>query len=53
MCIMIYIIESLSGRKINLKKLKKDHLSRMNETKTAILEILSEEKEKLYSARKL
>ncbi len=50
---MFYLIEALSGEKLNLKPLSKEELSKMSEIKASILEILAKEKDKLFSARML
>ncbi|MCD6492631.1 MAG: hypothetical protein J7K36_02345 [Archaeoglobaceae archaeon] len=50
---MFYLIEAISGEKLNMKALSKRELQKMNETKAAILNILAENKDKLYSAKML
>jgi len=50
---MFYLIEATSGEKLNMKALSKKELPKMNETKALILNILSENKDRLYSAKML
>jgi len=42
---MFYLIEAISGEKLNMKALSKRELQKMNETKAAILNILAENKD--------